>query len=96
MYSSDSGYSPSSSWATSDTATDSYGSDLSSEAGIRMRDLVPTVSEVQSVIEPDTAMLQLRSMESFDAAALASDHALSALPSMDNIAIPVADGAGTT
>lgn len=83
------------SWTSGDDTSDDYSEDVSPGGGIRMDDLVPVVSRQHSITEPDGAMLQLRSMESFDTAALSGDPALSSLPNIDSIAIPVADGSGT-
>ena len=84
------------SWTWGDDTSDDSSEDISSGGGIRIDDLVPVVSRQHSFTEPDAAILQLRSMESFDTAALSGDPALSSLPLIDSMAIPVADGSGTT
>lgn len=81
VYSADSGDTTS-----SGTSSEGTGETESLEAGIRMDVLVPVASEQHAIRVPDESMLELRSMESFDTAALSADRAPHTLPSIDSVA----------
>lgn len=83
------------SWTTSGSTSDESSESGSSRGGVRLDYLAPVVISQNTTTEPDAAMLQLSSMESFDTAALSGGRDLSSLPNIDSIAIPVANGSGT-
>lgn len=95
MFSAELEDSSSPSWTTSESTSDGSSDGVSSTAEVRLGYLSPAVIPQHTITELGSIMLELRSMESFDTAALSGDRALSRLPNIDSIALPVAEGSGT-